>query len=209
MDRYSTSLSTTRSGTLFSHQGVRFIRGFVGGVDELPRRADELGLRTRLAFSLSSYREGAVDLCFDHELYLALIAAVASAVGCDWFVVGDGTGSALDSSLQALRERMETVPEVEREPFEQISIARDERVRALVVSEPWARVGGPDPYHDSYVAAVFCDEGSIAKVEQEARAACEHMGAEVVETIAANPVPKLTIASRVRRAVHRALRSNN
>lgn len=188
---------------------MRFIRGFVEGVDELPRRAEELGLGTRLAFSLTSYREGAVDLCFDHELYLALIAAVASAVSCDRFVVRDRTGSSLDTTLQALREQMEAIAEVEREPFEQLSIVRDERVHALVVSEPWARVGGPDPYHDSYVAAVFCDEGSIAKVEQEARVACERMGAEVVETIVANSVPKLTIASRVKRAVHRALRSNN
>jgi hypothetical protein len=187
------------------HQGVRFVRGFVEGVDDIPARAKKIGFQSRLAFALSTYRVGEVDLLFDDDLYLALVGAISSAVGCDEFRV-EPSDPQEKISLAGLRSRLKAEPETEREPFELLEAVHKGRVCAVIVSEPWARVGGPDPYHDSYVAAVFSDEELLGKIEGEARAACERLGAEIVETIAASPLPKHSIGARVKRVIDRALR---
>lgn len=186
------------------HQGVRFVRGFVEGVDDIPARAKQIGFQSRLAFVLSTYRAGEIDLMFDDDLYLALVGAISSAVGCDEFRVGPADPQEKVSPAE-LRSRLKGEPGSEREPFEFLEAVHHGRVRAVIVSEPWARVGGPEPYHDSFVAAVFSDEESLSRIERDARAACDRLGAEIVETIAASPQPEHSIRARVKRAIERAL----
>jgi hypothetical protein len=55
----------------------------------------------------------------------------------------------------------------------------------------------------SYVAAVFSDESSVQRIEQEARTACDRLGAEVVEIVSASSEPKHTLGRRIRQAVRR------
>lgn len=166
-------------------QGVKFVRGFVAGVDKLPKVADRHGFRTRIAFVIDSFREGAADAVFDADVYIAMISAVAEAVDACEFRIGAQSVS----SISEVADQMASVPREDREPFETVFLSNLEKPQAIVFSEPWVRVGGPDPYHDAYVAAVLTDSDSVERVEKCARQKCEQVGVEVVETIIAQEAP--------------------
>src|SRR4051812_20980279 len=129
---------------------VSLVVGYVPDVDALPADVERLGLRRRLALVLDTHRPSSPDMVFDEELYDRFLRIVIDAVKADAILVRDGKQEAKASGADELHRLQLARPEEEREPFERIVLSRGAVPVAVVGSEPWARVGGPRPYHDSY-----------------------------------------------------------
>src|SRR5687768_6869728 len=137
-------------------QPLKFVIGFVPTVDKLPRDLMKMGLARRFAFVLETYRADSVDEVFDVGLYEGILKLVLKIVQASTIRVVISRRENRDvSAFEDLHELLLAVPEAKREPFGRCYFVRGSSVVAAMESEPWAHVGGPEPYHDSYTLAVF------------------------------------------------------
>jgi hypothetical protein len=149
--------------------GDRPLRGFRGS-----------GLAHRIAFVLDSYRAAKVDAHFDSELYAALIDRVREVVGADLVTGFFESGGSVDVSPTEWRD-MQRIDELldAAEPFERVVFLRRPAVVAVAALEPYVRIGGYEPYHDSYCVPVFTKEDVSEALVAEARIVCSVVGATI------------------------------
>ena len=168
---------------------VRFVRGYVPEVDEIPREARLLGLTRRCAIVLDSYRVGAVDAVFDVELYLTVLSALGRVFRVEHVDVDDLAGRRrwdwTDLEAGALGSHLRASDG----PPASMLLHRQGVAVALLEYVPWVQVGGPMPYHDSHTIAVFSATDVSIRLESGIRSACEPVGAVVSESIAAADAP--------------------
>lgn len=135
---------------------------FVSGPEptlEAPAAVRSAGLQRRLAIVQDSYVEGCVDMVHDRDLWLALAD----------FVGGYGEGLVLvspderdlgrfEQTLEAFLADQTSLPVEDQYPPAALLLRLNGALRLCVVTEPWANVGGPDRYHDSWTYAVYADD---------------------------------------------------
>src|ERR1051325_3547494 len=148
-------------------QSFKIVVGYFPAVDRLPSVAEKHGLCHPLAFVIESYDPKRPDAFFDSELYVGLVGTVCSVLEADHIrtmpreTLCRGVTSP-DSfrfpDTNAMKKYFEDIPEVEQEPFDYLFFCNGSTTLGIMVSEPWAHVGGPDLYHDSYTQALFTAE---------------------------------------------------
>jgi hypothetical protein len=171
-----------------SKSTLTMVVGYVVDVDHLPSEPARLGLVRRVAFVLDSYRSDKVDMYFDARLYAALVESVREVLRADRLSAALSPGAEVELGVGELIRWLEQLPELEREPLPLITVEREGIPVALIMSEPWARAGGPEPYHDSYTVPVFTREDVAAPLQTAARAICQRLGAELTDVIHASEV---------------------
>ena len=171
---------------------MKIVIGYVPGVDRLPKDVRALGFDRRVAFVLDTFRADKVDMFFDTELYAALLDAVREASRANRLSVVSSSGKTLDlPNGYAVVGLLERNAESMREPLFRVIMNRDGTPVSAVDLEPWAHIGGPRPYHDSYTMAVYSRDDLAERLEGAARAVCRRLGAEVTELVRASDIPSL------------------
>jgi hypothetical protein len=169
---------------------MRLVLGYVRGVDRLPRQARRLGLVQRSALVLDTYRPDSPDALLDAALYAALVVAVARAVAATASWARLEGGGVLDVSAPgAALVALEAIPEVERVPFPKVEYRSGAAIVALALHEPYANVGGPEPYHDSHTIAVYTAADRFKELEEEVARAVQRSAGESLEVIHGEPSP--------------------
>jgi hypothetical protein len=169
---------------------MRLVLGYVRGVDRLPRQARRLGLVRRSALVLDTYRPDSPDALLDSALYAALVVAVARAVSAMASLARLEGGAVLDVSAPgAALVALEAIPEVERVPYPEVEYRSGAAVVALALHEPYANVGGPDPYHDSHTIAVYTAADRSRELEEEIARAVQRCAGAPLEVIHGGPSP--------------------
>ena len=170
---------------------LAIVVGYLPRVDRLPSWVRSLGLNLRVAFVLDSYRLDKVDLFFDAELYAALLDEVREVCRADRIASLSPTGETLKEFRTAadLMRDYEPLPEIERDPLKRALVRREDTIVAAIGSEPWAEVGGPMPYNDSYTIPIYSAHDASAQLEAAARSTCRRLGAEIREVVHAGAAP--------------------
>ena len=151
---------------------VHLISGYLAGLDRSSRQAHQLGLNRRFAAAMTSFRTYEVEAVFDVLLYGALVAAVARAVGADSFrVEGEGDSMPRAVDFGAVESRLAMLGKAD-EPPTRITMHAAGNAVVIAESEPYARIGGPAPYHDTYTVAFYCADARIERVADAVRQAC-------------------------------------
>lgn len=138
-----------------------------------------LGLAQRFAWVLNTYRPDlGPDSYFDHELFLGLINRLLSALSHDKMEVslpGEKPGQKqITDSLSAMSND---------EPFIDAMIFDRDVMVCLLVTERWALVGGPMPYHDSYTLSVYLKDYDQKFIESISRKVAEDFQAELEQVL--------------------------
>lgn len=168
---------------------LKMVSGYLPHIDELPDQARRLGFHLRLAVVFETYRCDHPDMVFDAALYVSLLGAVKSALSCDRMEVllEDGrTRMAMQTAEELTRGLDQELPE----PYPRLTYFAGPEARAFVDAISWARVGGPEPYHDSYTIAFFADQPTIATIAGTATRVFRESGIENVPTIQADVQPR-------------------
>lgn len=150
---------------------VTMVSGYVP-VDSLPRIGRKLGLRDRVAVVLGSYFEGVVDSVLDERTYVEIAGAAAAATRADTWVIREGTASRELHQPAEFEEFLRNSSEP-GEPVEEIRLVRAQQVVGLLVSEPWVNVGGPPPYHDAFVFALYASQEICRNFEDGLARLCQ------------------------------------
>ena len=134
---------------------IDIVVGYLQDIDGLPRDAGRLALQERIAFVLPQ-RPNSVDCEPDPTAYLDLLRSIEevlapATIRCRT----DERDVFSEYSPQSFLAYVTGMAPPLYEPLDRVQFLGDGRVLGLLVSEPWGRVGGPAPYHDSYVAALF------------------------------------------------------
>jgi len=170
-----------------NYRPMKLVVGYIPGVDRASDSARELSFKYRTAFVLETFHPDKVDMYFEVKLYCALVQAVGGIVGADILRAELSSGKRVDlaTAIECMAQ-LEQLPEHEREPFPRVACLREGRIVAIIESEPWARVGGPDPYHDSYTVAVFsASDLSNELLTLTGKVSAEH-GVDLAEIIRGN-----------------------
>lgn len=171
-------------------QPLKFVVGFIPRVDTLPGDLAKIGLTQRFAFVLETFRAGCVDAFFDAALYEGLVTVVFKVVAADTIrVVISRRETREVSSSEEFHRLVFALPDAEREPFSRLFFLRASSVIAVMESQPWMQVGGPDPYHDSYTLAVFTKTDLSDLVLGETRVFVKKMGGDISSVITGQGEP--------------------
>src|SRR5438093_5380675 len=151
-----------------------------------PREVVRVGLTAAVAAVLSTYRSNSPDMVLDHPLWLSCARTVTEAIHADeTHVFGEpqrgrlarllGCSKPLDlDTLETYAARLASEPEAPE--WRLVHWKRRGLLVAVGVAEPWYRVGGPAPYHDSYTMRVFLAPLSTADVVARMRLRIEEAG---------------------------------
>ena len=134
---------------------ISVIFGYIPKVDRLPRRLKSIGLFRRYAVVMDSYRLGFVDAFFDSELFLAVSESVGGIVHADCLRAKRGRIVHVFDFPLGLESKGTLRAMLIDEPIDELLYFRGGEVVSAIVSEAWAKVGGPPPYHDSYTMAIY------------------------------------------------------
>ena len=171
----------------------KVVVGYLPDVDRLPRDVARLGLPHRCAFILDTYSPLSVEMTFNAPLYHAMIGMVWDVLRCDrseLFLPDRQSAGSLAELETLVHEHTRT----EDEPAPGLTLFRGSTAVGFMESQPWARVGGPDLYHDSYTVAVFTSEDVsdvfVARAH-ELSTRCETELVDVVRLDTQPPPPSL------------------
>lgn len=114
------------------------------------------GLLRRLAVIQQTHVQGSADMYFDEALWRALAGYVQTK--------GDAAGARVTTerraslSLDQFFLAWQAIAADEREAPPLLTARSDGRPVLCMVTEYWAHVGGPAPYHDSYTYALYSNQ---------------------------------------------------
>lgn len=134
---------------------VEFVAGAEPGFRYPPAIA-AAGLVHRLAVVQHTHVDGCADMVFDEALWRALCDFLVEQTSGGIFVglAPDDLGRE-EWTLAAFLKDWEPTPADDRDPPGLLIVRSGAELRLCVVTEYWARVGGPWPYADSYTYAIF------------------------------------------------------
>lgn len=121
----------------------------------MPAEAKSAGLTHRLGVVLKTDDPEKPDWVFNVELFIPIIESLLSLIehADTMFQFPDRREF---SSIDALAGWYRSLEEIDRDPPERILLLnRPDSASCLIRVIPWVQVGGPEPYHDTYVIESF------------------------------------------------------
>ncbi len=191
-----------------SMQPFKIVKGYLPEVDILPSEAKNFGLTHRCAFVIESYRPNCVDMFFDAALYEGLVNIVHKVVGSDKIRIQISKRETREvATAEEFHTLVEEMLSVTKSPFPCLFLLRNSSVVALIHSEPWALLGGPSVYHDSYTLAVFTQSDLSDRLTQDARAYAAEVEAELSGIVQFEPTPpKFSLLYEIKKMISRRYR---
>jgi hypothetical protein len=162
-------------------------------VTPFPKEARKSWLFFRFALVFESYRRDKVDLFFNSELFLSLLGALSLQISHNRLEIYYDSGESRREkplvSFGALEEYYQNVSEVEREPPHKILWFQDHLLVCMGLSELWARVGGPEPYSDSYTMSLYTKKDYTSPFRSICEEVCQRINTQIVDFIQGRPNP--------------------
>jgi len=183
---------------------VRFdvVIGYLPNVDRFPRDAERLGLRHRCAFVMHTDSPLHADMVFNVPLYHAMIAMVWAALRCDRAELEFLPSRRTARSLAELETLVLEHTRAEEAPVPELTLFRGSAAVGFVESQPWANVGGPALYHDSYTVAVFTSSDVSDVFVARAHELSTRCETELVDVVRMDPQPPIpSLLDRLRAAL--------
>ena len=150
--------------------------------DTLPLELRRLGLQHRSAILLSPKPDEGTEPELNRKLYLAMLEIAfdaASATEAEVLLL-DGGETKRVSDVAALKRLFTSLPEP-TEPFPEVLFVAGTSPTAALISEPYAHVGGPSPYHDTYTVSLFADDDCCRRFVAALEAAAGTKPEQVVQ----------------------------
>jgi hypothetical protein len=191
-------------------QPLKILTGYLPTIDRLPYQAEKYGFDQRIAFVMESHDPTRPDMFFDSRLYVGLVGVVSNVLEAphiratmrQWRPGIRSRERQIEfHDVNAMGKSFENIPEVEQEPFDYLLLCKDSTVLGVIVSEPWARVGGPELYHDSYTQALFTATDVSERVISAVEKYSTENGVEISEICHLQGIPEPTISGILRRAL--------
>ncbi len=154
---------------------------FVSGYHEQsypPPVAYEAGLHERFAVVMDMVLSRVGDGLFDTELFLRIMAAIIGAIKHDSLSIVIDSHNEV-GSLSELTDWYDSRDRLDHEPPFEMYLRQGAQLVAMTETEFWAKIGGPDIYHDSYTLSVYTAEGSLGTLRNACEQVCHELGAPV------------------------------
>ncbi len=144
---------------------IEFVSG-TDGIFKVPELAKAAGLCRRFAVIQHTYRSDTVDMYFDELLWKRLIECVSHLGGTNLDVQVVKCEGDVEVPLDAFMSAWAELEDLDREPPLFILARKGQELVLCVATEYWTRIGGPQPYADSYTYSIFSRDDVSAKVRK-------------------------------------------
>ena len=143
-----------------NHRSLALVFGYLKDIDYPNDVAKRLGFNKRFAIAIDTYRPDLGYMFFDVELLFLILSSVLKAFKFTSIEIQLDEGNKKSAaSLNELREVLYEEPDEElREPFNHMKVRAGDEICCYVQTEFYTRIGGPDPYHDTYTFSFYVDE---------------------------------------------------
>lgn len=165
---------------------LRLVVGFLPEIDLLPETAQKARLLKRVAVVLN------LDEIPYSQFYWELFEAFAADSLHDSvaFEIDSERSPPVFASLAALREYVERPPKQFGVPFSRAVFSLQGKATAFINTEPWATVGGPAPYHDSWTFSIYRETDDVTSLRDDCCRLCARYGLPVLEEMQGLPAPQ-------------------
>jgi hypothetical protein len=164
------------------------VQGFVAGIERPPPGFEE-GSTRRVAFVLGTSEATNVDAILDRARFALVFECACKATKSARLRLASSEGveeTSCDEFVASVRDLDLDSP---RLPQEVRTLGADASQAAMIVIEPWWKVGGPDPYHDSCTLAAYGRPDVLSAIESAVRDRCAQLGVRVPESIVGAVAP--------------------
>lgn len=163
----------------------RLVLGYLPCIDRVPVAAAKLGLQRRVALVLND------DDVPHSQVYWDLVEAFLESLVPDSviFEIDSANGPLAFASVSLMREHVEGRKPEFGGPFNRARFFQRGKANAFIDVEPWAAVGGPSPYSDSWTFAVYRDTDDVTLLRNACYRVCQQHGWPVLEEIRGRDTP--------------------
>lgn len=163
----------------------RLVCGYLPEIDRLPETAMKLGLPRRVAVVLND------DDVPHSRLYWDLVEVFVQSLRGDsvTFEIDTDVETMVFTSVSLMREYVDGRPKL-GVPFDRATFYLRGSVQAFIDVEPWAAVGGPFPYSDSWTFAIYRDTDDMMCLRDACYRVCMQHGFPIEEEIRGLAVPE-------------------
>jgi hypothetical protein len=166
---------------------ISFVDG-VDGVVTAPEIAQKAHLTLRFAVIQETYRSDSVDMYFDEALWTC-IADYARRFCRDAQVKVAALSGQPEQSLESFLAAWAQLDPSDREPPELMLVRCAGELALCVATEFWCRIGGPQPYADSYTYSLH-SKSDISREVMDFLAKAEAASGWQLATAPTQSVPK-------------------
>jgi hypothetical protein len=159
---------------------MKIVIGFLP-VDRIPRDLAKAGFHYRFAFVLDP-SPASQEAPFDIALYERLVEMVRTLVRAERIRIIISRKEAIEVSTTEDFHKL-LVRNSENEPFSRLIFLRNGSAVAAMASEPWAHVGGPHPYHDTFTLALLTSTDFADRLLEHTRTYAAALGAKITEVV--------------------------
>lgn len=178
-------------------RSVAMVFGYLPEIDRPFEVAAAAGLTLRIALCLDTWRGDDEGMYFDDQLAVALLGVMAASIPHDRQEVAVGEASRTWASLTEWHENYRRLPPDDRGPFDEVRLFLEGKLQAIVRTEPWVRIGGPHPYHDTWTFSAYLEQFDRVSMQAGLLAACSEQGAFVRDLMTASPEPRISLSTRM------------
>lgn len=156
-------------------KNLGIVWGYLPDIDEQAAVAKEAYLHQRLSLVLNRYPDtapGVFEIFFDKEFLRQILVPVLHTItydrveACDWF---EGRHSTVDEAFVIDSESHEV------QTFRWVKCFAQDRLVCYIEHEDYENWGGPHPYHDAFVYAIYLHDIERLSFQQHIlRTALEH-----------------------------------
>ncbi len=133
---------------------VRFVRG-LDRHSTYPSFVEAAGLSERVAVVQDTFVEGCVDMHFEEPLWRELVECLPRLIPDCQILVTPEIQPEKSMMLGDFLQRWDLTAAEDREPPAIVTALSGQTIALVVVTDFWVRIGGVEPYHDSYTYSVF------------------------------------------------------
>ncbi|MBX7149301.1 hypothetical protein K1X76_09470 [bacterium] len=184
---------------MMNNRSLALVFGYIPQIDRLNPFAKKLHLNKRFAFALDTYSPQEEGVFFDVDLFLSLLQSVLASVSHDRVeFIGDFNGQKMIVGYEQLFNYYQNSRQENREPFYEMRVFKNDSIVLFGVTLFYTMVGGPDPYHDTYLTSFYCNDYDQSKVKQQLVNVCEQNDVSIRALLMAKDVPQISWWTRIK-----------
>jgi hypothetical protein len=176
---------------------VSLVWGYLPEIDHPNSQAAQLRLFNRLAIVMPSSYPEKTEMYFNSALFLAAVKVLLDTISYQEVKIYlDKNQQKVLTSWDALKQHYAGLSEEDQTLFYNAELIREHNIAAYLECSDFTAIGGPEPYHDSFVLIVYT---KTAISQRQFSECCNQNNISIDEIYQGKSAPQISLLTRLQK----------